>query len=658
MPLALGIDTGGTYTDGVLLELSTGEVKKKAKAFTTRKNLALGIRECLRGLAGGGLRQVCLVALSTTLATNAIVEGRGCRVGLILIGHEATGDLPAQEVVVVGGGHDIKGRPLAALDREGLRQAVKKMQGKVDTLAISGYLSVRNPEHELAARAIVQENWPVPVVCAHQLTTTLGFYERTVTACLNARLLPVIAELLAAVKEVLTAEDIRAPLMVVKGDGSLMAEALAREKPIETILSGPAASIVGATFLTGSKRALILDMGGTTTDIAIVEEGRPRLNTEGATVGGWRTRVEAADISTFGLGGDSYIRVSPDRKLLVGPRRVWPLAGMARQFPSLVAELRLVDPAREIVNGQPADCWMLVRDSRVSGEWQDDERQVLRALADGPHNILTLAARVGRDPNLLPLRRLEQEQVVGRISFTPTDALHALGRFTPWNVAAAREGAVILARRMQVEPEEFLALAMEKVEAGISRAILQSLVNREGMELDLKDDPGASIFFQRFLAGAPKGGFGVDIHLAYPVVAIGAPVAAYLPAVARRFRAELAIPEHAEVANAVGAAAGQVVETVRVLIKPGTEGGFVVHAPWERQAFLYLDDAERYIMEKARQVAAANALRAGAADPQVLVSREEAVSRTAGTGEEVYLETRIQVTALGRPRGERYANHG
>ena len=650
MSLALGIDTGGTYTDGVLMDLLTGEIKSKAKAFTTRRDLTVGIRKCIQGLRHYDLRQVSLVALSTTLATNAIVEGRGCNIGLILIGHEASGSLPAQEIVAVRGGHDIKGRPLAPLDHDELVEAVRMLRGRVDALAISGYLSVRNPEHELEARAIVKKEWPVPVVCAHQLTTSLGFYERTITACLNARLLPIIAELLEAVKDVVRSENIQAPLLVVKGDGSLMSETIARERPIETILSGPAASIVGATFLTGTKRALILDMGGTTTDIAIVENGRPRLNDEGATVGGWRTRVEAAEISTFGLGGDSYLQVSGDRRLRVGPRRVWPLSVMAMQFPNLIEEVRKADPFREIINGQPVDCWMLVKDTNNENGWHEDERRVINALKDGAHNVFALAERVGRDPNLMPIKRLEQEQVIGRISLTPTDVLHALGRFASWSTAAAVEGARILAWRMQVQPEEFLALVMKQIEEDLSLAVLQSLINREGNSLNLADDAGSQIFLKRFLAGNAKEGFGVELKLDYGIVAIGAPVSAYLPAISERFRAKLEIPDHAEVANAVGAAAGQVIESVRVLIKPGEQGGFLVHTPWERKAFLYLEEAETYAVEKARKEAVENALRAGAADPEVMVKQDKVVSRAFGNNDEMYVETRVQVTAVGRPR--------
>ena len=129
MPLVLGIDTGGTYTDGVLLDLDTKEVRQKAKAFTTREDLSIGIRKCIENMKELEPRQVQLVSLSTTLATNAIVEGRGCRVGLILIGHESTGDLPAQKIFVVRGGHDIKGEPVTELDFKAVQSAVTEMLG-------------------------------------------------------------------------------------------------------------------------------------------------------------------------------------------------------------------------------------------------------------------------------------------------------------------------------------------------------------------------------------------------------------------------------------------------------------------------------------------------------------------------------------------------
>lgn len=652
MPLVLGIDTGGTFTDGVVLDLDTKEVKKKAKAFTTREDLSIGIRKCIENMGDIDPRQVQLVSLSTTLATNAIVEGRGCRVGLILIGHESTGDLPVQQVFWVNGGHDIKGIPIAELDLEAIRRAVIEMRGQVDTVAISGYLSIRNPEHEQDAQRIIQELWDVPVVCAHQLTTVLGFYERTVTACLNARLLPIIAELLAAVKAVLNEKGITAPLMVVKGDGSLMSEGMTREKPIETILSGPAASIVGATFLTGTESALALDMGGTTTDIAILEKGRPKMNREGATVGGWKTRVEAAEISTFGLGGDSYIQVSKDRKLIFGPKRVWPLSVVANKFPILIEELKRVDPDREIIDTQPVDCFMLVK-KPVNGErWNETEWRIINALEDSAHNIFALAEKVGRDPNLLPIKGLEQDQVIGRISFTPTDLLHVLGTFTEYNIKGAQEGARILAHSLRLELDQFMTKVLSEIQTALCMIILQSFVYREGLRFNLTAETSATFLLSSLLNGNHKCGFKSEITLDYPIVALGAPVSAYLPAVGSTLHTPVLIPTHAEVANAVGAASGQVAESIRLLIKPGVAGGYVVHAPWKREAFLYLEEAERYALDKAKEVAFERAQRSGVVNPEVLVEKEEVVSHTSGTEDDVFLETRIEVTAIGHPSWE------
>ncbi|CEO90561.1 hydantoinase/oxoprolinase N-terminal domain-containing protein [Syntrophaceticus schinkii] len=201
MSLVLGIDTGGTYTDGVVVELKNREILNKAKALTTREDLSIGIRNCINNLKFEGLKDISAVSLSTTLATNAIVEGRGCEVGLLMLGHEPIGTLPVEHFTVLPGGHDIKGQEREELDLEKTRQAIIDLKGKVDAVAISGYLSVRNPEHELIVMKMVHEMIDLPVVCAHQLTTSLGFKERTVTAVLNAKLIPIIDELLESVKK-------------------------------------------------------------------------------------------------------------------------------------------------------------------------------------------------------------------------------------------------------------------------------------------------------------------------------------------------------------------------------------------------------------------------------------------------------------------------
>ena len=198
-----------------------------------------------------------LAALSTTLATNAIVEGQGSPVCLILIGYDADlirqygfeEELVTDDVVYIGGGHDIHGDEAGPLDEAALREAVLARQDQVEAFAVSGYFGVRNPAHELRAKELIEELTGLPVTCGHDLTTRLNSVRRATTVALNARLVPLLQELIETLRQTLATQAIAAPLMVVKGDGSLVRAEWAMQRPIETILSGPAASAVGAWHL-------------------------------------------------------------------------------------------------------------------------------------------------------------------------------------------------------------------------------------------------------------------------------------------------------------------------------------------------------------------------------------------------------------------------
>ncbi|KUO52871.1 MAG: hypothetical protein APF76_14695 [Desulfitibacter sp. BRH_c19] len=652
MAIALGIDTGGTYTDGVIVEFSKQKVVNKAKARTTRENLTIGIGKCIERLTFDK-NEIKMIALSTTLATNAIVEGRGGRVGVILIGHEPLGELPVSNFVVVPGGHDIKGKEKEPFDEEKVISAIKSLSKEVEAIAISGYLCVRNPEHELLAASLVRKHCGLPVVCAHQLTTTLGFQERTVTAALNARLIPIITELIHSVKDVLQKQGVNAPLMIVKGDGSLMSEGVAIEKPIETILSGPAASIVGATFLTDIEDAIVFDMGGTTTDIALLENGSPKLNSEGATVGGWLTRVLAADINTFGLGGDSYIQLkTKDRKIIIGPRRVWPLSYAAERFPYLKQELSMVlNDRRELLYNQVTDCFIFLREPNKNVNLSLPEKELLKILRGGPHSLHYLSRIMEKDPNFLPVQTLETQGIIARISLTPTDILHVLGHFNQWDTEAAKLGVQMLANQISIDINEMAQEFMKAIIRNLTMTILQTLAKTEGYK-PLDETKGTNIFLDKIL-NQGKNAFQCQVTVPIPVVAIGAPVNSYLPEVSKILNCPLVIPENAEVANAVGAATGKVMETIHCLIKPGSEGGFIVHLPWQRKGFIDLDDACEYGMDEALKYAKINAKKAGAGEIEVFSERKDVYGKVAANwADEVYVETKILVTAVGRPNWE------
>ena len=340
MPLGLGIDTGGTYTDAALVEMDNGRVLHTAKSLTTHSSLSLGITRVLDKISAsagqGALGRVSLVGLSTTLATNAIVEARHGRAALVLIGYDQDliqrynlgSRLVVERVSFIAGGHDVKGEQVEPLDLDALAGLAEDCGG-LESFGVSSFFSVRNPAHELAARDYLLKATGLPVTCGHELSQSLDSIARATTTALNATLVPILTELIADVRLALQKRRAGGRLMVVKGDGSLLDADEAVKRPVETILSGPAASVVGASHLAGlyekAKRMWVVDIGGTTTDIALLENGLPAVAKDGATVGGWRTMVQAVEVRTVGLGGDSLVRPLRGGGFELGPRRVTPL---------------------------------------------------------------------------------------------------------------------------------------------------------------------------------------------------------------------------------------------------------------------------------------------------------------------------------------------
>ena len=229
---------------------------------------------------------------------------------------------------------------MAPLDVEAAREAILDQAPDVDAYGVSGYFGVRNPAHELAVRHLARELTGKPVTCGHELTSRLNAPRRALTTALNARLIPLLQELVVTVREALVDRGINAPLMVVKGDGSLIDSEMAIERPVETILSGPAASVVGAHHHADFEEAFVIDMGGTTTDVISMRDGRPALDPRGARIGGLQIMVEAIDAHTVGLGGDSEIRLDESGGLTAGPRRVVPLCLLAEQHPEVLSTLQ------------------------------------------------------------------------------------------------------------------------------------------------------------------------------------------------------------------------------------------------------------------------------------------------------------------------------
>jgi N-methylhydantoinase A/oxoprolinase/acetone carboxylase beta subunit len=662
--LWLGIDTGGTYTDAVLLAEGR-RVAATAKALTTPWNLAIGIGHSIRAVlecipSGRSRQDIDLVSVSTTLATNAVVEGRFSAVCTLLVGFddrmvERSGLERRDSLLVrIGGGHGASGEESAPLDEAAVRTCVRDHEGRVEAFAVAANFSVRNPEHELRVRQIIRDLSRKPVTCAHELTSKLDAPRRALTATLNARLTPQIRHLIEALERALEEESIDAPLMIVKGDGSLMKAQVALEYPVETILSGPAASVVGAGFLTGLKDFVVSDMGGTTTDIAVVSDGRPVIRAEGALVGSWRTMVEAVDVRTSGLGGDSEVCLDRRHNLRVGPRKAMPLSLLAHKFPAVLEKLRgicelerLPDHATQFAFRNPG--------RSAPAHLPPREQAILETLAPEPRQLCEVVRSLS---GLEALRRLADAGLATIAAFTPSDAMHVLDRQQGWCREAAEYGARILATeernaralRVADPPEAICERTFEHVVRETGRLLLSAaLAHDPGI------DPAAGFgsFGERLIsdvvAGQPTSMLvHASLRLARPLAAIGAPVGAYYPEIGRRLGATLVIPEHAQVCNAVGAVAGVVAQSVEILVNQPTFNVFRVHDPHGLCDYADAASAVDHARRISRELALAAARRSGAGDPHVETSVTQKIAHVEG-GAEYLAEALVRSTATGRP---------
>jgi N-methylhydantoinase A/oxoprolinase/acetone carboxylase beta subunit len=638
----LGIDTGGTYTDAVIMDLRTDKVLAKSKARTTHDDLSIGLKEVIDAVLadlGIGSFDPSLIGVSTTLATNSVLEGRGGQVGLIGLGWkpEPGWELGAKMQRFLPGGHDSRGNALAMLDMDELEKAVQEMLPQVDSLVVSGLFGTQNPYQENSVKELVQRKYGLPVVAGHELTAVLGIYERTVTAVLNARLMPVLSDFLDKVLGILKARGMTAPVLVLKGDGTLMNLRTARERPVDTILSGPAASAMGGHVLSGIDDCVVVDMGGTSTDIAVLRCGIPKVSKDGSTVGKWRTRVEAVDMRTSALGGDSEVRASPEGGVLIGPRRVVPLCFAARQFPDLTSRMRETGQARFI--------YLTGRGQGLSGS----PAKLARYLTEkGPSTL----GQLKRDLDIVLLLPLLDEMrslgAIASIGFTPTDALHAVGSYSEGDVDAAILGAELFGGVMRTDGRKFAEMVLDAVTSQIAEEVVRKVLSDELGAL-----PEAPVFQQVMDMVSGKrtcGPLRLNAALDATVVGIGAPARAYLTALERKIGAKVVIPEDHEVGNAVGAVCGHISEYVDVFVYP-RDKGYAVHSVFSTPiSFLKEHDAVQRAKDLASEHALDRAARAGALHPAVSITvEEERVVTPDAPGVTQLAEMRVRARAVGRP---------
>jgi len=663
MALALGVDTGGTYTDAVLIRDET-EVIASAKSLTTRADLAIGVGKAISAVlddAQVSADQISMASLSTTLATNALVEGQGGRVALIYIGfkdsdlekHGLKDALKGDPALIIAGGHSHAGAEVSPLDAAALTAFLDSHKG-ISGFAVAAQFATRNPAHELAAARVITEKTGAPVTCSHHLSARLNGPKRAVTAVLNARLIGMIDRLIGRAQDQLRDLGIAAPMMVVRGDGALMSAEQARARPIETILSGPAASIVGARWLTNAENALVSDIGGTTTDVALIRDGKPAIDPAGAQVGGFRTMVEAVAMRTHGLGGDSQVRVVTeglDGGLFLGPRRVLPVSLIASEAP---------DAVHAILDQQLCATTVGEHDTRfarrVPGIHADGvgprEEGLLDRLGD---QVMPLSSLLRTRMENGALARLVDRGIVQVSGVTPSDASHVLGGLDAWDADAARKALELFARK-RIGSGDVLA----KSPVLLAQMIVDQLTNQTSLTLletafaEEADSFGVSpqelarhVLTQRGLA-QHRGLLALDAALNVDVVGLGASAPSYYPAVGEKLRCRMILPEHAGVANAIGAVVGRLTLRRSGTVTSPSEGRYRVHLEDGPQDFNASDEALALLETVLKNEVKGAVQQAGAEDIRVVVDRDIKTARI--EAQDVFVEALITVEASGRPR--------
>lgn len=623
MAIGIGIDTGGTYTDAVIYDFDKKEVLAKGKTLTTKENLETGIGNALDMLPDDLIKQAEVLSLSTTLATNACVENKGGRAKVVLVGTskkvlasidaETVYGLRPEDVLCLDTYSSYDGKITGNPDWDQVMEDNHEWFSDAQALAVSAVNALRNGAVcEKSAKEKLTSKYKVPFVMAYELASELNVMERGATALLNAKLLPTIEEFMKSVKSALKARDLNVKAMIVRSDGSLMSDEMALLHPVKTILSGPATSIIGGRGLTGCEDCLIVDMGGTTTDVSIVKSGEPAM-ADGIRIGGYRTQIKGVFIDTFGLGGDSRITVE-DNGLLLNTRRVTPLCVASKKYPDIKNQLQSLLDSNKLSTLPIYEFLYLVKEPLFSDSYRDYEIELINKLKNGP--LMLGGGQL--DVYNLKCERLEDEGVIMRCGLTPTDMMHIKGDFDLFDKGASLLAASYLLRLLP-QYDDVMQLC-DAVYDLVSRKLYENIVRillvnkypgryEKGMDSQLLslirdsyDDCG--------------GFFSYNFRTNAVLVGVGAPIHIFLPKAAKRLGTSFVIPPHSEVANAVGAIIADIDVEVKVNISPNhTAAGissYTVYAGGESASFDALEESMEFAEALARKLAFAKARRRGA----------------------------------------------
>jgi len=324
--MIIGLDVGGTHTDVVLLgnEGLVRSVKIPTDTADLFKTVLDGIDQITDGIAPDAVRRL---VLSTTLTTNAVVQGNIPAVGMIVTGGPGIDPevyRPCDDYYIVAGAIDHRGRETAAIDPSQIADIAEQMTAKdIELVGVVGKFSTRNPAHEAAIARLIEPRFE-KVFLGHRVSGSLNFPRRIATTYLNTAVYPVHREFFSAVKNSLIQKGLTVPIRILKADGGNMNLDASIDFPAQTILSGPAASVMGClAFAPDEEECLVMDIGGTTTDMAVMVNNAPLLDPKGTEIRPLRTLVRSLKTLSIGVGGDSAVRVANGR-IKVGPERRGP----------------------------------------------------------------------------------------------------------------------------------------------------------------------------------------------------------------------------------------------------------------------------------------------------------------------------------------------
>ena len=661
--IGLGIDTGGTCTDAVIYDLAQNTVLASAKTPTTKEDLKTGIRNVLDRLPQDLLNSCQTLALSTTLATNACVEGKWGNGKLILIGLDRNTfesswhkyGIPASDDIYL---LECRLTPspdnCAEPDWDAFRKDMKEFVRGCDCVSIVQLFAREyHGQHEQHAADIVREITDIPVILGHHLFPDRNILRRGTGALLNARLIPVIYEFLRAVRRVLEEFRLDLPLLIMRSDGHLMSSDYTALHPVETLLCGPAASTMGALSMTGEKRAVVVDMGGTTTDISIIRDGEPLRIEGGIQIAEWKTFVRGLYVDTFALGGDTEVLFDSSGTAVLGTQRILPLAMLGAVYPSVKNQLMELDKYSSPYPVPVHEFFLLLKEPGPDAGLNDIEYRICGALKNGPLSRENLAAAISRDIYTMKTERLEQAGYILRSGITPTDIMHIKGDFSEYDRSASLLGAEFMARSLRLTVDELCETVYTLVQKRLYCNLVRILLDTE-YSLFQGNTPSEQIrqLIEKSFESARKGernSFSAGFFSDAVLIGIGAPVHLFLEPVAHMLHTKAVIPKYAPVANAIGAVVGNVSASVTAQIRPDpiSAENFQVITQDSSAVFNDYDESVAYAKEQIEKAAEELLIQKGGRPPFSTVfsqKREEAPV----DGSILFLSENITVTKTGK----------